>query len=555
MKCKERYIVLAIIAAVPIILTIILTVGFNIPAKKVLPISWAVCAVIGLTYWGMDVQHVVAYTVTGFLGSIDTLLIIFGAILLMNMLNEAGAMRRIESMFNGITEDSRIQIVIVGFAFAAFIEGAAGFGTPPAICAPLLIGLGAPPMAAAISCLLLDSVPVSFGAAGTPTNAAAEVLKDTLPAMGVLDLDVWKQDLSFASALGLAVGSFVIIWLVIGIICKQYGKKKSFSDVFPIIPFCLFTATVFSVLYLAFAKFVGAELTSLAAAAVTIFATIGAAKAGFLMPKEVWRFPGMEKKAAESKAAAQVQSQTRSMSLFKAWIPYLLVTLWLVATRIPQLGIKPFMGLPKISISGIMGIEGADFTLKWLNNPGLFPFIFVVIIGFAMFSLNSTQIKKVVSKSYNQVFGATIALLFGFAMVYLFRYSNVNINGFDSMLVSMAKGMADLAGAHYIYVAPLIGSIGAFMFGSNTVSNIMFTPLQFETATILNLPHLIIVALQNQGGAIGNMVCINNIVATCATTSIIGAEGKLLRAAVLPWLVFYIICVVVMVAAMTMGLV
>lgn len=187
---------LAIIAAVPIILTIILTVGFNVPAKKVLPISWAVCAIIGLTYWGMDIGHIAAYTITGFLGSIDTLLIIFGAILLMNMLNEAGAMRRIEAMFNGITEDARIQIVIVGFAFAAFIEGAAGFGTPPAICAPLLIGLGAPPMAAAISCLLLDSTPVSFGAAGTPTNAAAEVLKDTLPSLGVTDLDLWKQDLS-----------------------------------------------------------------------------------------------------------------------------------------------------------------------------------------------------------------------------------------------------------------------------------------------------------------------------------------------------------------------
>ena len=541
---------LAIIAAIPIILTIILTVGFNIPAKKVLPISWGVCAIIGLAYWGMDIGHIAAYTITGFLGSIDTLLIIFGAILLMNMLNEAGAMRRIESMFNGITEDARIQLVIVGFAFAAFIEGAAGFGTPPAICAPLLIGLGAPPMAAAVACLLLDSSPVSFGAAGTPTNAAAEVLKDTLPSMGVTDLDLWKQDLSFITAIGLAIGTFVIIWLVIGVIAKQYGKNKSFSDVFPVIPFCLFTAAVFSAFYLAFAKFVGAELTSLAAAAVTIFVTIGAAKAGFLMPKTIWRFPGTEIKHDASKP-----KEVHTMSLLKAWIPYILVTLWLVATRIPQLGLKPYMSIPKIEITNIMGVAGADFTLKWLNNPGLFPFILVVLIGFAMFSLNGTQIKQVVSKSYNQVFGATIALLFGFAMVYLFRYSNMNVNGYDSMLVSMAKGMADLAGAHYLYVAPLIGSIGAFMFGSNTVSNIMFTPLQFETATILNLPHLVVVALQNQGGAIGNMVCINNIVATCATTGIIGAEGKILRASVGPWLAFYFICVIVMVGIMALGIV
>ena len=83
----------------------------------------------------------------------------------------------------------------------------------------------------------------------------------------------------------------------------------------------------------------------------------------------------------------------------------------------------------------------------------------------------------------------------------------------------------------------------------------MFTPLQFETASILNLPHLVIVALQNQGGAIGNMVCINNIVATCATTGMLGSEGKLLRAAVLPWLAFYLICVVVMVVIMGLGIV
>lgn len=147
---------LALIAAIPILLTIVMTVGLNVPAKKALPIAWLSIVIIGLFYWQMDVQHIVSYTVTGFLGSIDTLLIIFGAILLMNMLKEAGAMRRIEGMFNGITEDARIQLIIIGFAFSGFIEGAAGFGTPAAIAAPLLIGLGFPPMAAAVSCLILN---------------------------------------------------------------------------------------------------------------------------------------------------------------------------------------------------------------------------------------------------------------------------------------------------------------------------------------------------------------------------------------------------------------
>ena len=213
---------LALLAAVPILLTIILTVGFNMSAKKVLPIAWAVIVIIGFTYWQMDVQKIAAFSIAGFLGSIDTLLIIFGAILLMNMLNTAGAMHRIQGMFNGITEDARIQLVIIGFAFSAFIEGAAGFGTPAAIAAPLLIGLGFPPMAAAVACLILNSTPVPFGAAGTPTNSAADIVKNLLPAIGVTDFEAWKLSLSFISALGMAVGALVIIFIVVGIVSPMY---------------------------------------------------------------------------------------------------------------------------------------------------------------------------------------------------------------------------------------------------------------------------------------------------------------------------------------------
>ncbi|MCR5175579.1 MAG: L-lactate permease [Anaerovibrio sp.] len=543
---------LAIIAAIPIILTIILTVGVNMPAKKVLPIAWFSICIIGLFYWQMDFLHIAAYTITGFLGSIDTLLIIFGAILLMNMLNEAGAMRRIEAMFNGISEDARIQMIIVGFALSAFIEGAAGFGTPPAICAPLLIGLGFPAMAAATACLILDSPPVSFGAAGTPTNVCAEILKDTLPTIGVTDLEAWKLDLSWATAVGLSAGTFFVIMVVLAIITRQYGEEKSFLKYsMPVLPFALFTSIVFDIFYLIVARFIGSELVSICAAAVTIFATLAAAKTGFLVPKTIWRFPGTERKASDSEA----DDGKPTMSLLKAWTPYLLIALWLVLTRIPEVGLKGPITSFVFSMNNIMGVEGAGFAMKYLNNPGLFPFVLVVLISIPLYGLNMSQVKDIVKKSYNQLYGATIALLFGFAMVYIYRYSNANPLGWDSMLVSMAKGMADLAGANYVFAAPFIGTIGAFMFGSNTVSNIMFTPLQFETATILNIPQVFIVALQNQGGAVGNIVCINNIVAVCATTGIIGAEGKLIKAAVVPWIIWFIVLMAAMLGALHFGII
>lgn len=540
---------LALLAAVPILLTILLTVGFNMSAKKVLPLAWAVSVVIGLTYWQMDPQKVAAFSVAGFLGSIDTLLIIFGAILLMNMLNAAGAMHRIQGMFNGITEDARIQLVIIGFAFSAFIEGAAGFGTPAAIAAPLLIGLGFPPMAAAVACLILNSTPVPFGAAGTPTNSAADIVKEMLPA--AMDFETWKLGLSFISAFGMALGALFIIFIVVGIITRMFGKNKSFADAVPVIPFCVFAAVVFDIFFLLLAKFIGSEITSLTAAAITVFVLIGAAKAGFLMPKTVWRFEHEEQKT-------ETTGDIPHMSLFKAWIPYLFVSLWLILTRIPQLGLKGPIKSVVISVKGILGVPEAAWNFAILNNPGIAPFILIVLLSIPLYGLSGTQVKDIFAKSGKQVYGATIALIFGFGLVYMYRWSSFNGAGLDSMLLTMAKGVADLAGENYFYVAPFIGSVGAFMFGSNTVSNVMFAPLQFQTAQLLNIPPTVILALQNQGGAFGNMVCINNIVAVSATTGIItikGIEGKLLKTDAVPWAIYYAICIVAMLIALQVGLV
>ena len=538
---------LAVIAAIPIILTIILTVGLNMAAKKVLPISWLSIVVIGLFYWGMDVQHVAAYTVMGFLGSIDVLLIIFGAILVMNTLNTAGAMKRIEGMFNSISEDARIQLIIIGFAFSAFIEGAAGFGTPAALCAPLLIGLGFPPMAAAISCLILNSTPVPFGAAGTPTNAAVAAVAGELSSMGA-NVEEWTLSLSFATTLGMCIGCFFVLAFTIGLITKMFGEKKSFAEVIPVLPFCLFTSIVFSSVSLPIAYFIGTELTSLTAAAVTIFVLLGAARVGFLTPSTIWRFPG--KKTEEKHIVIENSGQ---MSLFKAWTPYLFISLWLVLTRIPQLGLKPIIQSFSVGLDNLLGVANASWSLKFVNNPGAFPFMLAVILAIFLYGLKGEQVTQIVKKSWNQCVGAFIALLFGFALVYMYRYSDANSAGFASMLISMAEGMANLAGDNFFFAAPFIGTIGSFMFGSNTVSNVMFTPLQFETARILDLPTLIIVALQNQGGAIGNMVCINNIVAVCATTGISGVEGKLIRTNIAPWIMYYVVLIIVALALIKIG--
>ena len=178
--------------------------------------------------------------------------------------------------------------------------------------------------------------------------------------------------------------------------------------------------------------------------------------------------------------------------------------------------------------------------------------------------MNGDTVKEAWKNSFNQVKGAAIALLFGVAMVYIFRNSandGIQVSymidgrtaGLGSMLTMMADGLGSIFRGAYIVIAPLIGVLGSFMSGSNTVSNTLFSSLQFETATLVGLPQVIIVALQNNGGAIGNMVCVNNVVSACATTGTIGNEGKIIRTDFLPCIVYCVIVIVVSLIVISLG--
>lgn len=177
----------------------------------------------------MNIHDMAAYTITGFLSAFETLVIIFGAILIMNTLKRSGAMSAINGMFKGVTKDARILAIIIGWVFGAFIEGAAGFGTPAALAAPLLISVGFPPLAAAIVALICNSTPVCYGAVGTPTNTAFATVKDAVAAGGA-DPDTWKMALTKWSAISMAVGAFFIVFVAVCVLVKLFGKNKSFKD-------------------------------------------------------------------------------------------------------------------------------------------------------------------------------------------------------------------------------------------------------------------------------------------------------------------------------------
>ncbi|MGI6756196.1 MAG: L-lactate permease [Atopobiaceae bacterium] len=559
----------SLIAAIPILVCVVAMIFFNQPATRSLIMAWLLACVVGIFIWGMSFQGAIAQTLAGFLNSLSTIFIIFGAIFLMNTLKQSGAMASISGMFNSITRDIRIQAVLIGFVFAGFVEGSSGFGTPAALCAPILIGLGFPPLAAATICLIYNSTPVNPGPVGVPLITAANVVKDQVIQSGG-DFEKFQFLLTRWVCIPNMIGGVFIIFIGVCVLCKVYGKNHSFKDALPALPFCLFSAAVVAVFYLFMAIVIGTpELVSMVGFITALPVLMLAARKGFLMPKDELTFEGYEQWGDKSWQSSVEVSETKSkgMKPFMAWLPYIIIGILLVLTRLNAFGLKDLFNCSELTtkITGILGIENADWKFCWFYNPGIFPFIPIAFLTMLMHHMDGNECKTAIVDSFKQAKGAAIALLFGVAMVQIYRYTSSAAIGAtvcqateytfknSSMLYMMARGLATIFSSAYFVVAPLIGVLGAFMSGSCTVSNTLFASLQFETATIVGLPQILIIALQTIGGGIGNMICVNNIVSVCATTGTNGVEGRILKVNIWPCLIYSLIVMIVVGAVILSG--
>ena len=538
---------LALIAFLPILATLVLMMVFNWPAKRCLMISWIMAFVIGVVGFKVDIGALAAGSAYGMLSAIEVIIIITGAILVMNTLKASGATAAINRGFMNICPDKRVQACIIGFSFCSFIEAAAGFGTPAALAGPLLVSLGFPPMAAAMATLIFDSTAVSFGAVGTPVSTGLAMLGLSGDAQFVADFGFW-------TAVPHAVMGTFLPLIVLMMITKLFSHDKSFKPALEAAPFAIFSGLSFTVPFLLIAKFIGYEFASLLGALISIAVSVIAAKAGFLVPKKHWDFGDPETWDYEWQATCKVTPVAESnMALLKAWIPYVLIAAILVITRIPQLGVKGLLtgGAPfVVGIQNLFGFENLDWNLKWAYLPGT-AFILVALVTNLLHGMSVEKIKQSWKDTFKQVSGAAVALLFGLALVEVMKYKNAEG---VSMMVSMANALANLGDSLYVVIAPFIGVLGAFVSGSATVSMTLFANLQFDTATALDLPAVLIVSMQCVGAAIGNMVCINNAVAASATIGTSGREGKLIKMNAIPMVIYSLGTVAVIWLAMTLGL-
>jgi lactate permease len=537
----------ALFAFFPILLAGLLLVGLRWPARKAMPIVFLASFFIALFAWQMPLNRILASTIEGLGVTVSILWIIFGAILLLNTLKHSGALKVIRAGFTNISPDRRIQVIIIAWLFGSFIEGASGFGTPAAIAAPLLVGLGFPALAAVIVGMMVQSTPVTFGAVGTPIVIGMEAgLKSN-----ELTLQLQAAGSSWEQFILLITSEVAIIHAIIGtlipllmcmILTRFFGKKKSWTEGLSIAPFAIFSGLAFTIPYALTGVFLGPEFPSIIGALTGLVIVVTAAKNNFLVPKDTWDFEPAKNWPSDWLGDIELKldslaEKTSKITLTKAWIPYVLVALFLVISRIRGLGVDTFLKQFTLTYSDILGEVGmnAKFDPLYLSGGIM---IMVVLITYFIHGMKPKELSKAFSESSKTLLGAGFVLIFTIPMVRILINSGVNDMGYSSMPIAMASWVAETVGGIYPLFAASVGALGAFIAGSNTVSNMMLSQFQFSTAVNLGLTGSVMVALQAVGAAAGNMIAIHNVVAASATVGMLGKEGFILRRTILPTLYY-----------------
>ena len=516
----------------PIVLLIYLMVKRNaFPSYVALPLIAGIVYLLQLFYFKNEFILLNANIVSAIISVFTPISVIFGAVFFNRMMETSGAMNTLRSWLGNISENPVAQLMIIGWAFTFMLEGASGFGTPVAIAAPILVGIGFKPMQVVMLALVMNSVPVSFGAVGTPTWYGFKTLLDSGTISGEDVSSIGKY-----SALIHFVAAFVIPILALRFIVSWKEIKQN-------ILFILLSVLSCTVPYLLIAQF-NYEFPSLVGGAIGLFVSVLLAGKGIGLAKT-------EQKKEKQPIAAK--------TLIKAFTPTLLLIIILVLTRVQQLPFKAMLndssewlefslgelGIFKVSKGLIFSVEnifktGVGDSYKLLYTPSLIPFVVTVVISFFIFALSWNKCKDIYLKSAFQVQKPFLALVGAMIMVKLMM-----VGDDYSMTQTIGKGLADATQQHWVSFASFLGALGAFFSGSNTISNVTFGAVQYSVATATGLSVPLILALQSVGGAMGNMVCINNIIAGCSVLGIDNAEGTILKKTIIPMLVYGLIAAIV----------
>jgi lactate permease len=499
----------ALVAAIPVIVLLGALAFFHVKAHVAALLGLTASLLVAIFVFSMPSSMAFAAAFNGALfGLLPIGWIVLNAIFVYDVSVTTGKFEIVKDTLSGLASDRRIQILLIGFSFGAFIEGASGFGTPVAICAAMLIGLGFKPLAAAGLALIGNTAPVAFGALGIPVITLAKVTG--LPEMS-LSAMVGRQ-LPFFSV----IVPFWLVWAMAG-----------FASMVEVWPACLVAGIFFAVPQFLVSNLMGPSLVDIIAAAVSILATYVLLK--FWQPKKIWRFEG-------ETAAKEVKKHSTGEA-FKAWMPWLILSVFVGiwgATPIKNFWNNSFNGVlaPKFAIPFLHNLvlkapplapkptpEPALYILNFMSATGTALLLTGIISGLLL-GLSFGTLFKTYLKTLNRVKYSLLTIAAMLALGTVTRYS-----GSDSTM-----GLAFAAsGRAFPFFAALLGWLGVALTGSDTASNVLFGNLQKVSAQALGLNPILTAAANSSGGVMGKMIDAQSIVVAGVATGQVGQEGTILR--------------------------
>lgn len=493
----------ALAALIPIIFFFLALAVLRLKGHVAGSITLVLALLVAIFAYGMPVDMALASAGYGFLyGLWPIAWIIVAAVFLYKLTVQSGQFEVIRDSVLSITDDRRLQMLLIGFSFGAFLEGAAGFGAPVAITAALLVGLGFNPLYAAGLCLIANTAPVAFGALGIPITVAGQVT----------GIDPFK--IGAMTGRQLPILSIIVPFWLVAMMDGLKGVKETW-------PAALVAGVSFAITQYFTSNFIGPELPDITSALVSLVS--------LTLFLKVWRPVGSQQPASCSYSTGQI---------IKAWSPFLiltvLVTIWTL---------KPFKALfgkdgalhdlvlyfPITSIDKlVMKVE--PIVTKATAIPAVFKFDPLSATGTAIFlsALLSMLVLRISLKDGLTSLGKTLVELrwpiLSIGMVLAFAFV-ANFSGMSSTLALVLAG----TGAAFPFFSPLLGWLGVFLTGSDTSSNALFGSLQATTAHQIGVNDTLLVAANTSGGVTGKMISPQSIAVACAATGMVGRESDLFR--------------------------
>jgi len=432
--------------------------------------------------------------------------IVLTAVYLYNLTVESGYFEAMKGSISTLTDDRRIQALLVAFSFGAFLEGAAGFGSPVAITAAILIGLGFKPLYAAGICLIANTAPVAFGAIGAPVIAAGSVsgISDFVIAQAV------GRQLPFLSVL-------IPLYLVV-LMSGWKGAKE-------VMPAILVSGLSFALAQFFSSNYLGAYLPDILSSLVSLVCTAVLLK--FWKPKNTWHFPDEKVTLVTKKYSTQ--------DTLRGWAPFVLLTIMVSIWGLPAfkswvsevglyLNVAHWPGLDGVVYKGTPIVASPELyaaSYKWdYFGSGGTAILITAIISCFILKVSPGRAVKVFANTVNQLKYSllTIAIVIGFA--YLANYSGLSYT--LGLLMSST-------GVLFPILSPVLGWLGVFLTGSDTSSNALFCKLQEVTAEQIGVNPVLTVAANSSGGVVGKMISPQSIAVAAAATALVGRESELLR--------------------------